>query len=430
MNYKNILNTLTLLLCIIAIGLFIYLQILPLQPVKKTNDLPGEVIENKISLNEFGFYSDNLIQIDSEVKRNETFSTILNKFSLGKYSQTEVIDISRKYLDLRKIISGNKYHAYLSTDSTESLKYFVYELNPVDYVVISLNDSLYTYSDSRELKIKRKEFAGIINSSLYETLNNKNINIELAIKLSEIFAWQIDFYRIQKGDNFKVIYEEKYVNDNSVGIGKIYGAYFKHSGDEYYAIEFDQNDKEQYFDENGKSLRKAFLKAPIKFSRISSRFSRKRFHPVQKVWKAHLGTDYAAPTGTPIWAVGDGVVTEARYSRFNGNYVKIRHNGTYSTQYLHMSKFAKGIRKGVRVQQGQVIGYVGSTGLATGPHVCFRFWKNGSQVNPLREKIPPSKPIDSKYFDEFMKVKSLILTELDKIQLNGLEDKNVSVSVL
>jgi len=240
---------------------------------------------------------------------------------------------------------------------------------------------------------------------------------ELVIKLSEVFAWQIDFYRIQQGDFFKVIYEEEFVDDQSVGISNIQGAYFNHSGEEFFAVPFEQDSTIQFFDENGKSLRKAFLKAPLEYSRISSRYTKRRLHPVQKVYKAHLGTDYAAPTGTPIRAVGDGIVLEASYTKGNGRFVKVKHNSVYTTQYLHMSKFAKGISRGVRVKQGEVIGYVGSTGLATGSHLCYRFWKNGVQVDPLKEKIPSSHPVKPELLEAYNRKKQEVITALDSVKL-------------
>jgi murein DD-endopeptidase MepM/ murein hydrolase activator NlpD len=252
---------------------------------------------------------------------------------------------------------------------------------------------------------------------------------ELVIKLSEIFAWQIDFYRIREGDHFKVIYEEEFVDNRSIGVKNILGAYFNYSDEEFFAIPFDQDSIPQFFDENGKSLRKAFLKAPLEYSRISSRYSLKRFHPVRKVYKAHLGTDYAAPTGTPIRSVGDGIVIEASYTGNNGRYVKIKHNSVYSTQYLHMSKFARRIKRGTKIKQGEVIGYVGSTGLATGPHLCFRFWKNGVQVNPLKEKIPSSHPVKPDLLDAYNKKKAEVLTELNSISLPYATRPEISAKV-
>jgi murein DD-endopeptidase MepM/ murein hydrolase activator NlpD len=224
---------------------------------------------------------------------------------------------------------------------------------------------------------------------------DNNMSPALVMELSNIYAWTIDFFRIQKGDKFKVYYEERFVEDEFVGIGRIWAAKFTHQSEDFYAFYFKEEGVNfgDYFDEQNKNLRKAFLRAPLNFSRISSKYSKRRKHPVTGRVKAHLGTDYAAPTGTPILSTANGTITTASYTRNNGNYVKIRHNSTYSTQYLHMSKIKSGIRKGVHVKQGSIIGYVGSTGLATGPHVCYRFWKNGRQVDPYKEKLPASEPM-------------------------------------
>jgi murein DD-endopeptidase MepM/ murein hydrolase activator NlpD len=226
----------------------------------------------------------------------------------------------------------------------------------------------------------------------------------LAVRLSEIFAWTVDFYKIQQGDKFKVVYDEDFVNGESVGIGEISSAVFNSSGKDFYAFYYakDAAHEGDYYDENGNSMKKEFLKAPVKFSRISSHYSLNRFHPVTKEWKAHLGTDYAAPFGTPIMATADGIVEDACFKIYNGNYVKIRHNGQYKTQYLHMSKIGKGIHPGVRVKQGEIIGYIGATGLATGPHVCYRFWKDGQQVDPLKQKLTFSDPMPAKYKADFL----------------------------
>ena len=352
-----------------------------------------ENVDNKrpvVKLNQFGFSDDSLVIKKESVKPNETLSNILSKYNLSQDKIYNILYSSNTNLDYRKIISGNTYYAYISRDSLSKLNYFVYEKDPINYVVFNLTDSIEVYSGQKKVITKHESVTGVINHSLYTAMLNNEASPELVIDLSEIFAWQIDFYRIQKGDSFKVIYDEEYVDDEPIKIKKIIGAHFNHDGEDFYAIEFNQNDKDQYFDENGKSLRKTFLKAPVKFSRITSRYSLRRYHPIEHRVKPHLGTDYGAPIGTPILSTGDGIVIAAAYSKFNGNYVKIRHNSVYSTQYLHMSRFAKGIHRGVSVKQGEVIGYVGMTGEATGPHVCYRFWKNGSQVDPLKQKIPSS----------------------------------------
>lgn len=372
---------------------------------------------DEIQFNQFGFNDLDLVETIKDVEKNETLSDILNSFNLGNFSPEDIINKAGNIFNVRSIRAGRPYHSFISDDSLAQLKYLVYQKDNINFIVFDLNDSLNIYESSKSVDIRKNSLSAEIKNSLYASLSESGANIELAIKLSQIFAWQVDFYAIQNGDGFKVIYEEKYIDDKAIGIGDILGAYFYHKGKDYYAIPFEQDSIMQFFDHDGNSLRKAFLKAPLEFSRISSRYSKNRFHPVLKRSKPHLGTDYAAPHGTPIRTVGDGVVVEAGYSGGNGNYVKVKHNSTYSTQYLHMSRFAKGIKKGTRVSQGQIIGYVGSTGLATGPHLCFRFWKNGVQVDPYKEVNPPSYPVNKELFAKFDSVKTRVIMELDKIGL-------------
>ncbi len=364
-----------------------------------------------------------------KIRQNQFLADILLPYGIDYGRITSLAEKSKRSFDIRKLNAGKDYTLICASDSTSLLaKFFIYEISAVDFVVYDLRDTLDIYFGSRPIDLEEREASGTINSSLYQALMDQNLSPALAMELSDIYAWSIDFYRIQKKDNFKLIYTVKKVNDEVVGIDEVQSALFNHEGEPYYAFKFSQNDKEDYFDESGNSLRKAFLQAPLKFSRLSSGYTQRRFHPVQKRWKAHLGTDYAAPTGTPIMAVGDGVVTEARYSKFNGNYVKVRHNSTYTTQYLHMSKIASGMKPGTRVKQGQTIGYIGSTGLATGPHVCFRFWKNGKQVDHRREKIPPSEPIKAEYREEFNEHLKQWKARLDNIGLASQQKDNIALS--
>ncbi len=330
----------------------------------------------------------------------------------------DIAERARGIFPVKNFRAGDEYYIYAEWDTTETVHYFVYVRNPIEYVVFDIRDSIKVYHGRKEVEIKERSFASTIKNSLWQTLESNAVNPDVAVKLSEIYAWQIDFFRIQANDSLKVVFQELYVDGKPTGVGKILTASFRHRNEDFYAFRFEKNDEAEYYDDKGNSLRKAFLKAPLKFSRISSRFSSRRFHPVLGRYKAHLGTDYAAPTGTPIMSVGDGVVTEARYTSGNGNYVKVRHNSTYTTQYLHMSKFAKGIRPGVAVKQGQIIGYVGSTGFATGPHVCFRFWKNGRQVDALREKLPSSNPIAKEDRSQFETVKDSLAEKLISNTLN------------
>jgi murein DD-endopeptidase MepM/ murein hydrolase activator NlpD len=371
----------------------------------------------EIQLNSFGFFSDSLDHQTYSVKKNETLSDILLNLGVPANNMVNIIDDARKVLDVRKIVAGNIYHSYTNIDSTNTLVYFVYEKSPKWFVVFDLRDSINVYESEKEVFSKEEQKSAVIDQSLYVSLMESDASPELAIKLSQIFAWQIDFYHLQKGDNFKVIYEELFVDSNFFAIGQIKAAYFYHSGKEFYAIPFMQDSVFQYFDEDGNSLRKAFLKAPLEFGRISSRYSNSRLHPVLKVRRAHHGVDYAAPIGTPVRSTGDGIVINSGYSSGNGKYVKIRHNSVYTTMYLHLSRYAKGIKKGALVKQGQVIGYVGSSGLSTGPHLDYRFFVNGSPVDPLKVEVPPSHPVKEELRAEYEVQRDSVMKLLNKFEI-------------
>ena len=367
----------------------------------------------------YGMVVDNYTVIEDKIKRNEVLGDILEAYNVPANIIHQVSQLSRNVFDVRKIAPNKKYTLICAQDSLKTAKALVYEPNPIDYIVFNFDDTLRVDVCKRDVVILEKNIVGEIESNLSETIENLGISHELTNKFVDIFGWQVDFQRLQKGDKFKLIYEEAQVEGVSVGIKEINAIYFEHSGSPYYAFPFDQGEGMDYFDDEGKSLRKALLKYPIEFTRISSRYTMNRFHPVQKRWKAHLGTDFAAPTGTPIRTVGDGIIEEAQYKSNNGNYVKVRHNGTYTTQYLHMSRIAEGVRAGTRIRQGQTIGYVGSTGLATGPHLCYRFWKNGVQVDALRVELPPSQPVKKDQMEAFDKVKQELTKKLDSIQLSN-----------
>lgn len=354
------------------------------------------------------------------VKRNQLFMELLDGSFISTLVLRQLRSLPRTVFDFRKIAASKKYALITQPDSLHTAVALVYETNPLEYVIFHLKDSLSVEPRQRAMKAEEKSISGTINSSLSETIQALTISPDLTNKFVDIFGWQVDFQHLQKGDRFKLIYEETTVEGQPYSIGKILGIYFEHFDHGYYAFPFDQGEGGDYFDEEGNSLRKALLKYPIEFTRISSRYSLSRFHPVVKVFRAHLGTDFAAATGTPIRTVGDGIVLEAQYSANNGNYVKIRHNGTYSTGYLHMSKIACGVVAGAHVNQGQTIGYVGSTGLATGPHLCYRFWRNGVQVDALRVELPPSKPVDKKYWSEFENLKRELTLRLQLIPFADL----------
>lgn len=377
--------------------------------------LQNYVVEVKEPQLLYGMVVDNYTVIQDKIKRNERLGDILEAYNVPANLIHQVSQLSRQIFDVRKIAPNKKYTLICDQDSLKTAKVLVYEPNQIDYIVFRFEDTLWVDVCQRDVVILEKSIAGEIRSNLSETIEELGISHELTNRFVDIFGWQVDFQRLQKGDKFKLIYEEAQVEGVSVGIKQINGIYFEHSGSPYYAFPFDQGEGVDYFDEEGNSLRKALLKYPIEFTRISSRYSMSRFHPVQKRYKAHLGTDFAAPSGTPIRSVGDGIIEEAQYKSNNGNYVKVRHNGTYTTQYLHMSRIADGVRAGTKVRQGQTIGYVGSTGLATGPHLCYRFWRNGVQVDALRVELPPSQPVKKEAMESFAEVRQAIIMKLDVI---------------
>ena len=367
----------------------------------------------------YGINVDSLTVEKSEVQANQSFSEILLDYGVDYPTINRLVEKSKDIFDVRYLQAGKPYTALLSVnDSVKTLNHLVYEKSLTDYVVFDLGENDSVYAGQKAITKKINEASGIIEGSLYLSLQNQDLSPVIAVKLSEIYAWTIDFFRIQKGDYFQVIYEEIYIDDTVyAGTGRIIAANFNHFSGDNYAFEYIDTTKNwpEYYDDKGNSLRKAFLKAPLSYSRISSRFSPRRFHPVQKRWKAHLGTDYAAPRGTPIMSTADGVVERAGYTSGNGNYVKVRHNSVYSTQYLHMSKIASGMKPGTRVKQGQTIGYVGSTGLATGPHVCYRFWKNGRQVDPFKQKLPDAEAIGENVKADFLEKMKPMKEALEKI---------------
>ncbi len=365
----------------------------------------------------YGMMVDNLRVVEDVVKRNQRFSDLLSGYYVAPKVQQQLSILPRQTFDFRKISTNNKYTLIAEQDSLKTVRALVYESNPIDYYIFYLKDSMRVESGHRPVNTVEKEVAGVIGSSLSETIEMLDISHELTNRFVDIFAWQIDFQRLQKGDRFKLFYEEQQVEGSPMGIGKILGIYFQHFNHPYFAIPFDQGEGTDFYDEEGKSLRKALLKYPIEFTRISSQYNLNRFHPIDKVFRPHLGTDFSAPMGTPIRSVGDGIVLEAQYKGRNGNYVKIRHNATYTTQYLHMSRIGTGMKPGVRVKQGETIGFVGSTGLSTGPHVCYRFWRNGVQVDALRVELPPVQPVKNEFKPQFEEVKVRVLRKLDLISL-------------
>ncbi|HSO87215.1 MAG TPA: peptidoglycan DD-metalloendopeptidase family protein, partial [Draconibacterium sp.] len=324
----------------------------------------------------------------------------------------------------RKIREGNPFTVFQSRDSLRRSMYFVYENTPVHYTVFQLFDSLEVYSGQKEVKYRIKTAQGIIESSLWNTMKANGLDPMLALNLENIYAWTIDFFSLQKGDRFRFVYDEIYVDSTSVGINNIYVAQFDYYGKEIYAFRFEKNDSVGYYNEKGENLQKEFLKAPLDFFRISSRFSGGRMHPILRIVRPHHGVDYSAPKGTPVKSIGEGTVISKGWAGGGGNTIKIRHNSVYTTQYMHLSGYADGISVGARVRQGQVIGFVGSTGLSTGPHLDFRVYMGGSAVNPLTIESPPAKPVDQKYMPEYIALTDSLMKDLKKIEWKNFNTKS------
>lgn len=361
----------------------------------------------------FGLAWDSLVVDSGIVKDGQSLSHILDPYRFGPGNVATLAANSRKIYDVRNMRISRRWWVASTNDSLNKPAWLIYERNAIDYVVFSLGDTLGARLGSYPVDTVYRRIQGEISRSLYLDLEELGAPSILAVAMAGVYAWTIDFTHVQEGDVFDVFYSRKIVNGKPVGTPVIHSSSFTHHGTPLLAYRFDQGDGVDYFDPQGASLRRAFLKSPVEFSRISSSFNKKRFHPVLKRIKPHLGTDYAAAKGTPILAVGDGVVIKSAYTANNGNYVKIRHNNTYETQYLHMSKRKCSV--GDRVSQGQTIGLVGSTGLATGPHVCFRFWKNGKQVNHRQEKFPPSAPVKDENMAAFAKEVNRLEKEADNL---------------
>ncbi|MDA1029460.1 MAG: peptidoglycan DD-metalloendopeptidase family protein [Bacteroidetes bacterium] len=394
---------------LIAIGTFLVIRANSL-PFGNGASMDSLIQTASLSVDEYGIDQSQYEVLDAVVASDETFTDLLTPYKVDYKRIVQLASEGRDIFDVRQLRARRPYRVY--TDTAGVARVMVYEKDQTSFVIFNLGENPTIHLKNKEVSTVIREVSGVIDSSLYTTLLDQDIHPAVAGRMSEVFAWQIDFYRIQKGDAFRIIFEEQLVDGEMVDVGEILAARFVHMEDDFFGFYFDEGNINEHYDETGKSLRKAFLMAPVDFSRISSGFSSNRFHPVQKRYKAHLGTDYAADRGTPIRATGDGIVAEAGYGQYNGNYVKIKHNATYTTQYLHMSKIASGMKPGTRVRQGQTIGYVGATGLATGNHVCYRFWKNGQQVDHRREKMPSSGPIPVQYMNDFEVLRDTYMVQL------------------
>lgn len=386
----------------------------------KNEEIADNIIEKPAPpiVKEYGFVLNDFDVVRDTIRSGDSFGLILGMHGVNSNKIFEIVNRVRDTLNPRKIIVGKPYVILRERDSSKTPKAFIYENDLVNYTVVDLRDSINAYTAKKPVTIAKRTFSGVINSSLSQTIQEEGLSNLLAHEMSNIYQWSIDFFRLQKGDRFKLVYHERYINDSIyAGIESIEAAVFYHQEKPYYAFNFSVDSisgARDYYDEKARPLQSFFLKAPLDFFRISSRFSPNRFHPVQKRWKAHKGTDYAAGHGTPIKSTANGVVIASSYTAGNGNYVKIKHNETYTTQYLHMSK--RLVKVGQRVKQGDIIGKVGSTGLATGPHVCYRFWKNGVQVDPFRQNLPSAEPIEDKYIPSYFAAIEPLQEELGRIE--------------
>jgi len=387
---------------------------------EKAPEFVEEVIEEPMTIEEFGFKLDDYVVVRDTVQSGDSFGEILERNKIGYPQIFKIAEKAKDTFDIRKLQIGKPYTLLCSKDSLQKPECFIYQPNSIDYVVINFKDTINVYKESKPVKIVQKEASGIITSSLSKSLEDSGLSQRLAFEMSDIYAWTIDFFRLQKGDRFKLIYNEKYINDTIfVGIENIEGAYFEHNKESFYAFEFETDSIKgiiDYYDENAKNLRRAFLKAPVQYKqvRISSRYNlKRRIRLYGNKVRPHKGTDFAAPVGTPIISTANGTVVESARRGGNGNYVKVKHNSTYTTQYLHMKR--RKSKVGDYVKQGDVIGWVGMTGNTSGPHVCYRFWKNGKQVDPFKQKLPDADPIDEKLKVKYLEYIVPFKEQLDKI---------------
>lgn len=351
---------------------------------------------------------------EEQIQKGYYLSTLFKNYETP-FSKKEITDTLANYIKPRDLKIRTNYYILTEKDNAK-LSYFIYEKNPIEYLILELKDTLSVRIYKKPLTIREEIISGNITGSLSKTLSKNGLGRDAVEELSNIYKWSINFFKLKREDEFAMIYDERFVDDTiSVGMDYLKAVRFKHKGQNFYAFaRKNEKDEVEYFNEKGNQLRAMFLKAPLKFFRISSKYNLKRFHPVQKKVKPHLGTDYAAPHGTPILATADGIITRIGYGRGNGNFIKIKHNTTYATQYLHMSRFRSGLKKGSYVKQGDVIGYIGSTGLATGPHVCYRFWKNDVQVDPLKLDLPNQDPLTKDEKEKFLEEIKPLKAKLDR----------------
>lgn len=380
-------------------------------------EINSEWLDSLQHVYQYNICIDSLDVTEYRLKNGDNPAAIFARLGFSPAMADSMTRAAAAVLDPTKLRAGMQYFTFTSLDSLAEIRYLAFAKSLTDFAVIDLSgDSVKAYGYCKPITLRRKYVEGTLNTSLWNQIKASGADPLLALKISDVYAWQIDFFDIKDGDAFRVMYDEAYIDDTTaLHIASIEGAVFTHQGKDFVAIPFTQDSVFEYFDEAGNSLRKAFLKAPLDFFRITSRFTNARFHPILKRYRAHHGVDYAAPTGTPVKSIGTGTVMAKGYQNGGGNFLKIKHNSVYTTTYMHLSRFAKGIQVGSRVQQGEVVAYVGSSGLSTGPHLDFRVHKNGQPINPLDMEAPPSLPVKPELRDSFAIVKQRVLAEMDSL---------------
>ncbi len=401
------------------------LSLISCKQEKETREISEvKVVEPVVVIEEYGFVLNDYEVVRDTIRSGDSFGGIMNVHGVSHNKVYEVMQQVRETFNPTRLVVGKPYTILKAKDSVSTPNFFIYENDAIDYTVVNIGDNIAAYKAQKPVTIKQKAVSGVILSNLSSAMQNEGLSVLLSHELSNIYQWSIDFWKLQKGDRFKMVYNERYINDTIyAGIENIEGAVFVHQDKPYYAFNYTvdaESGQADFYDEMARPLESFFLKAPLNFSRISSRFSGSRFHPVQKTWKAHKGTDYAAPHGTPIWSTANGTVIASGYTAGNGNYVKVKHNETYTTQYLHMSR--RNVKVGQRLRQGDVIGFVGSTGLATGPHVCYRFWVRGEQVDPFRQNLPAAEPIADNLREDYFAAIGPVKERLEKIAFKQIEN--------
>jgi murein DD-endopeptidase MepM/ murein hydrolase activator NlpD len=409
--------------CLKGSGLFFFCLLFCLScnriTQSKTEEVDSEWIENQGHLYEYGICIDSFDITNYTIKSGDSPSVIFTRLGFSAAMTDRLCKASGETFNPKKLKAGMNYTTITARDSLAAIQYIVFAKSMTDFSILDITgDNVKAYEYNKEIRFERRYLEGVITSSLWSIIKNNGEDPLLALKISDILAWQIDFFDVKEGDSFRVIYDVAFIDDTiELNVASVEGLVFVHRRKEFVAIPFIQDGVREYFDLEGNSLRGAFLKAPLDFFRITSRFTNARFHPILKRYRAHHGVDYAAPIGTPVKTIGNGTVIGKGFDRKGGgNFIKIKHNSVYTTTYMHLSRFGKGIQQGAHVRQGAVIGYVGSTGLSTGPHLDFRVHKNGQPIDPLKMKSPPSEPVKAALRDSFHIVKRTTLAEMDRLR--------------